>query len=341
MNITDLAIQALADDPAPAEPPAEEPSEPSPAEDPTDLDDGGAAGADEGEGDDEGEGEGEGGAEAEPEDATPVGDDAIVVGDDGEQTTVAELKRGSLRQADYTRKTQKHAEDVEKFENTKAEFENTKAELKVWMQSMHDPDMLEAQCLEYFPDAFEKAVERRARELLILSDKAADDREKDLVRRERDHRVSIATTRSQQSRTQAVDELDRKRRDEQTSAETAAEQRKLFAQWNTDAMTAVGLDARDRDVIQLVIGAIRAAVPAGVEITQDHFKAAAAKVARVTGAKPPPPPTTRVTRKPGAKLPPNTGGKTAATRAQPGTGANGSPAKKVPMSDFLNSILRG
>lgn len=57
-------------------------------------------------------------SEEDPEDdAEPIADDRRKVKlDDGTVITVGELKRGNLREADYTRKTQAHAAEVEAFE---------------------------------------------------------------------------------------------------------------------------------------------------------------------------------------------------------------------------------
>lgn len=279
--------------------------------------------------------------EEEPEPQAPAvaADTEIIKLDDGEEITVADMRerwrKSGMMQSDYTRKTQAHAKEVEAFEGTKAE-------LGAWLQNMHEPDLLEAQCLELFPDAFERVVERRAKELLALTDKSADPRAVDLVQRERRLRIEQAAIKSQAALGKAVNEVETKRREKIESAQRVTELRETFAKWNGDAMAAAGLDTKNGDHAQLVVGMIKASVPPGVELTAEHFREAAKRVAKAVGTKPAA--VKQPVQRKAAPLPPSTGGKATARTTAPqarGAGGNGSTRPKRSMSDFMNDVMAG
>lgn len=73
--------------------------------------------------------EGEGDEEPESEQGRFVGDNAKVRLSDGSVVTIAELKSGSLRTADYTRKTQEVAEQRRALETQSSAFEASHKEL--------------------------------------------------------------------------------------------------------------------------------------------------------------------------------------------------------------------
>ena len=107
--------------PAPEAPPAEVASEQDPKPDPDDWD---SPAADKAEGQSEAnEAEGKIDDQPQTEQGRFVGLDAKVRLDDGRVVTVAELRSGSMMQADYTRKTQELAEQRRSVEARLADFE--------------------------------------------------------------------------------------------------------------------------------------------------------------------------------------------------------------------------
>jgi hypothetical protein len=272
---------------------------------------------------------------AEPE---PVlaSDDALIETEEGEKISVAELrereKANGLRQAAFTQKTQKLADE-------RREFEAERAEVTAFIQQMKDPDMLEAQCLELFPDAFEQAVERRAKELLILTAKDTSEAERSLVQRERALRVRTSAAAARGGRDEAVSAVDRRRQEEETNAQKVATLRQNFNAWGTEAAKAVGLDMANKEHRELVIGKLKGSIPNGVEITAEHFKAAAKSVATLLKVKPAQP--MRAVPPKRTAAPPATGsGGAASGRSAPVAGKR-KPAGAISTTSFLDKIMGG
>lgn len=111
--------------------PAQEPDDEAPDDESTEADDG-ETGEPEADGEaDEAEPEAEEDSESDDEEAEDKpakrqpGDDVTVKLDDGSQVTLRELKRGFLRQSDYTRKTQEVAETRRAIESERATLSQT------------------------------------------------------------------------------------------------------------------------------------------------------------------------------------------------------------------------
>lgn len=108
-------------------------------------------------------------AEAKPK--PTVNDDVLVTLGDGSQVTLAELKAGHLRQADYTRKTQAVAEERRQAQEVAARSQQQAAELAQQLQFVQqiaaqylpkppDPAMVHTDIFEYTiqKEAYERKV---------------------------------------------------------------------------------------------------------------------------------------------------------------------------------------
>lgn len=339
MNMDDIVTNALAAPAAaPAEPAAAEPApeaEGAPAEgaEPEAEGEPAEASADGAEAEDPGE-------QAPPPEPVLASDDALVELDDGEKVTIEELRKGSLRHADYTRKTQELGEQRRALANERQKFESDQAEVAAFLQQMHDPDVLEAQCLEVWPDAFERAVERRAKELLALSDKETSEHERDLIKRERDLRVQRAGHDAIGKRSEARKAVEQKRHEEEAQAQRADTLRRQFNAWAAEASAAVGLDTSNQDHADLMYGFITSSVPKGVQLTAEHFMVAAKRAAKVLGVKPAQPEAPKVPVQPKRTPPPpaTPRGGSGSSRATPVNGRRPAAAP-ISTSGFLSRVL--
>ena len=263
-------------------------------------------------------------AEGEPE--VPELDDAAEFMIDGERVTGAELKKGGLRQADYTRKTQELAEQrkVLDAEREKAD------EYEAFLSGIGDLDTMEAELSRFYPKTFaalrDRIIEQAIEEQSVAEDAAA------LARLQRYRQQDLEAR--QERRDRAVQAHKEKLKGDR---QKTADLRKAFMGWTDSSMKAAGLDPKDADQRDLVTQQV--AKRRGETWTEDTFKAAAAAVAKLLGKKPP------AAKKPAGKpakkaaLPPirSTGTKTpAAAKNKP----KGPKSKTVTSEDFFTSLRR-
>lgn len=133
------------------------------------------------------DGEGEDDDEPESEQGRFVGDNAKVRLADGSVVTIAELKSGSLRNADYTRKTQELAEQRRSFESQSSTFQAEQKQLSEQreyvsklLQSITpqppDPSMLQTDPMGYMQQ--KDQYERFQQHLAYLQQTSAEEKQK-------------------------------------------------------------------------------------------------------------------------------------------------------------------
>lgn len=97
--------------------------------------------------------------DGEPSETLTAADDMKVILPDGTETTVHELKRGNLREADYTRKTQELSQqrkDVEQLEARSRELEQKFEQEREFMANLLESSLVEQPSLELLEiDQFE------------------------------------------------------------------------------------------------------------------------------------------------------------------------------------------
>ena len=209
-----------------------------------------------------------------------------------EEVSGEELLKGRLRQADYTQKTQKLAEDRKKLTSERDEAVEKAEDIIAWVKSLADTDNLEAELDGFFPEALEKLRQRWIEEELELQD--MDEKVAAVHRKNRKHELERRRLANQQKESERIAER-------KNMAIKTAELRKSVESWTNSAVKAVGLDPENADHMQMVMEKV-AAQYRGVKWTEATFHEAAKSVARVLGIKKPE--QAAAGAKPKAKLPP-------------------------------------
>lgn len=346
MDLATDVLQGLAaetpapETPVPGEPPPEAPvEEEAPAEEEAPEEEA----PEEEEPVEEGEEEEEEETEEEPEVALADDGQSFKL-DDDEMLTVAEarerLKDEGQRWKDYTRKTQAIAEERREFEQKAQEHQAEKDDLREWFQANRDPDKLEAQIREWWPEALETLIDRHVQARTEEADMT--EREAALQRENRAHRTArtAATLKSEREKAQAGRDEEKGKREAENEAQLARQ--KNYATWVPGALREVGLLAEDADpgpdLLNMLGAQLRTIATPAEEWTEEHMKEAAKAMAqtvkRLTGKAPSAGGAKK--KKPAVKPPPSTRGT--------GRGAVGSPkARKkkdqpVEMDKFFGNL---
>lgn len=210
----DSLDQADSDQPKKREPTQKEPDEPSDDES-TEADDG-ETGETEAEPEaDEAEDDAEDDSESEDEEETPKpkkqpGDDVKVTLDDGTEVTLAELRKGYLRVADYTRKTQTLADKVREVESQRETL------TKAAQQQQQAFEVAVALIQEQMPPVPDVALIQTNPQLYL---------QQQALREQAEQRINqVAFARQQAEQTQAEEA---KRLEKETAQQRAAELKEL------------------------------------------------------------------------------------------------------------------
>ncbi len=249
--------------------------------------------------------------DAEPEETTPALDPKAEFMVAGEKLTGAEIEKGFLRQADYTRKTQALADKAKELDAKEEESED----IKDWIRGLADPEDMRAELEANFPETF--AALRDAILEEAIEEHGMSEREKTLYRankanKDKDRLAAKAKAQSDKKTAKAE------------QAQKTNDLAKTFNTWTEECMAEVGLDpakAEHVDLFRAKVATYRNQV-----WTKDTFTEAAKIVAKAVGAKPKPKPADKKADTK-SKLPPVHQSGTKKPAAKP------APSRPVPPKD--------
>lgn len=226
-------------------------------------------------GDDEDEETEDESAEEDDHDPEDISDSAkFKVGE--EVITGAELKKGRLMQADYTRKTQALAEERKQLEAKNLSLLEVNDEVQEWAKSLSDPEEMHFELERHYPKAFAALKAKIIQE--AVDEYELDDATKEARARARaaENREKAREKDQKQATTKAA------RRD---SAQKTAALRVTFDKWCDETMGETGLDPLDREHHELLRNRI-ATRHRGTQWTRELFLAEAKAVAKLLGKAP-------------------------------------------------------
>lgn len=233
--------------------------------------DAGDAPARENDGDGDGDGDGATDGDTPAVEARTVTDEDLIE-HEGKKIKVSELReqleKGTLRQADYTKKTQELADErralSERYDALEAEHASLRETLVDFHRAMQQPREAYLELLEQYPDTLEAIIEHERsiwkREQQMQPDERYDARSQ----RDRAIRAALDERREKASR------AERDRKEEMQRSERSREQ---FARWGSEAIEAAGEDPKDIELHKaLAANAMRRGSPE--KLTKDDFVAA-------------------------------------------------------------------
>lgn len=160
-----------------------------------------------------------------------------------EEVTGEELKKGYLRQADYTKKTQALAEKERARTQELGEVKETAEEYEEWIGSLQDAKKMHFEIQRHFPEQYEELRDMIIEEALAEQDMTP--RELDLYRRNK--RAEIR----EQAR-KLEEEVAEKRAKKSEQTQKTEKLVVLYDTWFKDTLAESGLDPADADHKELV-----------------------------------------------------------------------------------------
>lgn len=195
----------------------------------------------------------------------------------GKVLTGKQLQAGLLMQEDYTRKTQRLAEQRKAVEGKNEELEGELEDVLHWAKSLSSPARMEYELAENYPEAFAQLKERIIEQALEESELAQNPRALDHYRRARQADLEAEARKAQE-------EYDASKTERNARRAQTAELKANFAKWEDAAMKEAGLTtSEERTLVQdrLIAGHRDA------KWTAETFLTAAKAVAKMLGkAKP-------------------------------------------------------
>jgi hypothetical protein len=245
---------------------------------------------------------------------------------DGKVVTGDELRKGLLRQADYTRKTQALADERKATAERVEKLEDENEELAAFVRDMNDVQGMKFGLRRYFPTQYEALKDEILQEAVDEADLSP--RERDLLEHKKASELATAAARKDA-------EFSKQRQERKENIQKSNELSKQYMAWTAETMQEVGLDPTKSDHATAIRGLL--ALKRNEPWTRELFLKTAQRLAKTLGVKPPKAKAKLIPApaKPAKRLPP-----TARTGKRPSETAKPKAKQAKISGDFFRNLRK-